>query len=175
MRYGRRVDACDLRIRRVFGTPTERVAEFTRVARASIDDPAVLRAAAKCARDSYEETARACMELVQALPYRPDRPGEADDLADPCNALRIGGDCEDLSVLLVALWAACGLAGRIIWLVQDGASQDHVTAEVFLASSGLRVAGWYYGEATVRGARLGEDPHKAAARLGVGRGSPGAL
>lgn len=175
MGYDWRVTACDLKIRRVFGTPTERVAEFTRVARASIDDPAIVRAAAKCSRNSYEQTARACMELVQKLPYRPDRPGEADDLAAPCNALRIGGDCEDLSVLLVALWAAAGLAGRIIWLVQDGATQDHVTAEVFLAASGQRSAGWYFGEATVRGARLGEAPHKAAARLGVGRGMPGAL
>lgn len=167
--------ACDTTIRRVWGSPAERIEVFSRVAQAAIDAPEVVRAAQSCRRRTLEDTARACLELVQALPYRPDRPGEADDLADPCHALVIGGDCEDLSVLLVALWAAAGLAGRVVWLVQAGASQDHVTAEVFLPARRGRAAGWVYGEPTVRGAVLGEEPHRAARRLGVGRGAPGVL
>jgi transglutaminase-like putative cysteine protease len=168
-------DSCDTRIRRVYGSPAERVEVFSRVAQAAVEAPEVELAARACRRSSPEETARACLKLVQGLPYRPDRPGEADDLADPCHALVIGGDCEDLAVLLVALWASAGLAGRVVWLVQGGASQDHVSAEVWLPGRHGRAAGWAYGEPTVRGARLGEAPHAAARRLGVGREAPGVL
>jgi transglutaminase-like putative cysteine protease len=157
------------------GSPAERVEVFSRVAQAAVEAPEIQRAAQACERGSSLETARACLRLVQKLPYRPDRPGEADDLADPCHALTIGGDCEDLSVLLVALWAACGLAGRVVWLVQGGASQDHVSAEVLLPRGRGRAAEWMWGESTVVGAELGEAPHAAARRLGVGREAPGVL
>ena len=108
---------------------------------------------------------------MQRLPYYPDPPGESDWISDPCHALVVGGDCEDLSVLLVALWAACGLTARVVWIAQPEAGQDHVSAEVLLP----RAAGWLPGEGTVRGARLGEDPYVAAKRLQAVRARGGGL
>lgn len=111
--------------------------------------------------------ASGALRIVQGLPYRADPPGSSDLVTAACETLTIGGDCEDLAALLVALWSAAGLGGRIVWLSQDGASQDHVSAQVWVSGA------WWWGEPTVPGARLGEYPYLAAARLGVG--SHGAL
>lgn len=151
------------------GTPKERITAFTAFAQDAIDAPEVAAAAARCRRATPARTAAACLDLVQALPYYPDPPGVDDWIGHPCHVLTVGGDCEDLATLLIALWATCGLTGRLQWITQGG-EQDHVTAQVQLP--GL---GWLWGEPTVRGARLGEDPYAAAKRLQVSRGFPGAL
>jgi len=143
---------------------------FTGLAQAAVDSPEVAAAARRCQRATPARTAAACLDLVQGLPYYPDPPGVDDWIGHPCNVLTVGGDCEDLATLLVALWATCGLAGRIHWIPQDGNTQDHVTAEVEVPGYG-----WLWGEATIKGAKLGEYPYDAAARLGVGRGAKGRL
>lgn len=152
---------CDRRVRAVGGSPEERLLAFEGIAQHNVGAPEVERAARRCLRDSRWDTAAACLEVVQRLPYYPDPPGADDWIGHPCHVLTIGGDCEDLATLLVSLWATCGLTGRLVWLTQPASGQDHVGAEVKLGGR------WVWGESTVQGARLGEDPYKAAARLGA--------
>lgn len=163
--------ACDTRVRVVDGSPRERILAFSAMAKSGADEWDVMRVARDVAWGlrSDEARARALMEFVQRLPYWPDPPGTKDFIAQPCRVLVIGGDCEDLATLLVALWVASGLTGRLVWIVQEG-DQDHVAPEVYLPARG-----WLWGETTVRGARLGEYPKQAAARLGVQRSRRGAL
>jgi transglutaminase-like putative cysteine protease len=78
--------------------------------------------------------------------------------------LTYGGDCEDLVVALVALMLAAGLDARVVWQEQSGAPLNHVTAQVRLPTP--KGPEWVWADPTVKGARLGEEPHDAAARLG---------
>lgn len=76
------------------------------------------------------------------------------------------GDCEDTSVLYAALVNAVPLvsgipmAGRVEWLSQPDSPQNHVAASVTLPS------GQAWVETTLPGARIGEHPYDALARLG---------
>ena len=75
--------------------------------------------------------------------------------------LELGGDCEDLSKAIVALDLAALLRARVEWLPQPEENQDHVSARVLLAGV------WEWQEASLAGARLGENPYQAAQRLAV--------
>lgn len=76
--------------------------------------------------------------------------------------LRGGGDCDDLTRLLVALVRARGGRARLATIEQQGDDGPiHVAAQVSL---GCR---WLWMEATVPGARLGESPRAACLRLGI--------
>jgi len=76
------------------------------------------------------------------------------------------GDCEDTSVLYAALANAVPLvsgipmSGRVEWLSQPDSPQNHVAASVTLPS------GQAWVETTLPGARIGEHPYDALARLG---------
>lgn len=97
---------------------------------------------------------------VQALPYVSDPVGPVDVVeTDVRRVLERGADCEERAALVAALVAADGIAARVVWLVQDGAPLDHVSALVDLG-------GWRWADATIPGARVGEHPRDAARRLG---------
>lgn len=126
------------------------------------DSAPVVELVSRCLRAPVEARAACALATVQALPYRDDPPGVDEVQSADVTAVE-GGDCEDLAALLVVLWEILGVRGRVVWLSQPGAVQDHVTAQAFVAG------GWAWGEPTIEGARLGESPYQAAARLGVRR------
>lgn len=96
------------------------------------------------------------------FPYHDDPPGE-EWYQGVYWTMAMGGDCEDLAVVLVALMLAADIQARVIWQDQPGQALNHVTAQV-LMPDGIHT--WYWADPTVKGARLGEEPHEAAKRLG---------
>jgi transglutaminase-like putative cysteine protease len=113
------------------------------------------------------ETAARLLARVQVLPYWHDPPGPVDLVCKTARCvLEQGGDCEDRSTLLAALYAEAGLSARLAWLTQPGAMEDHVSTQV-------RVDGvWLWADSTVEGAELGEHPRDAYRRLGRVRRDP---
>ena len=73
-----------------------------------------------------------------------------------------GGDCEDLSALLCALFTLIGLRARLVWIDYEhlGAEQNHVSVKVQVNGT------WMWAEPSVAGAVLGEEPRHAAIRTG---------
>ena len=107
------------------------------------------------------ENARRLLWSVQELEYAED-PSPRDDAQEACGTLQAWrGDCKKLSVLLAAACAAQGIRARLRWLDHRRSDVDHVS--VICYANGR----WWWAEPTVRGARLGEDPYRAAARLGA--------
>lgn len=162
---------CDRRVRIVDGSPRERILHFSRLAAEGAEEWDVIQAERRITRgiEGARGRAGALLAFVQSLPYWPDPPGIKDYISRPCQVLTIGGDCEDLATLLVSLWVASDLGGRLVWMPQGG-DQDHVAPQVLLP-----VRGWTWAEPTVEGARLGEAPRRAAARLGAARTRDGGL
>lgn len=72
-----------------------------------------------------------------------------------------GGDCDDSARVIVAMLRALGYSARLATI---GDPPTHVSAQV-LSPAGN--GGWLWMEATVPGARLGEDPIAACVRLGL--------
>ena len=127
----------------------------------------------------------AAQEAAQRCGYVPDPPG-LDVLRTPAETLAVGGDCEDLSGLLVALVVAAHalwalpVAACVVWVRQPRAPQDHVSAWVWRESSrgagevsasvvdlGAPLpAGAEWCECSIS-ARRGENPWAALERLGV--------
>ncbi len=114
-----------------------------------------------------EAVADVALSLVQRVPYRLDPPG-VDTYQGVGVTLAQGGDCEDLSSLFVGLVEVAAIlsAGRarvqarLYWLERPGAEQDHITAQVRTDGGA-----WQWAECSVAGARRGEWPPAAAARL----------
>lgn len=120
-------------------------------------------------RAPREVQRRALLSWVQSLPYVPDEPG-SDAVRSPAETARVGGECKERSVLLgLLLAAALGATVELVWIPQEGAPLDHVSLWEW-ERGGRRT--WL--DATVPGARVGEYPADAAARvgpsLGPGRG-----
>lgn len=101
-------------------------------------------------------TASAILDYVQQLGYRLDDEGEWWQGA--VYTLRNGGDCEDLSVVTVAMMRCAGLDAALFWVTQRGAPLNHVTAAVRINGRDL------WADSSVRGAYLGENPLAAARR-----------
>jgi hypothetical protein len=92
------------------------------------------------------------------------------------------GDCEDTSLLFAAMALAVPLlggpmmAGAVEWMPQDGLPQNHVTSIVLAPSpvfwnqttkgGPYAWSPWAWAETTIPGARIGEHPYSALARLG---------
>lgn len=104
------------------------------------------------------------LALVQSVPYQHDPPG-SDPILPVVDVLRGAPcDCEDRAAALVSLVWLLGLDARPAYLEQDGAREDHMSAQ---ARVGRR---WEWADATVSGARLGEAPWTAAARVRRSKG-----
>lgn len=108
------------------------------------------------------------LRTVQSLPYVHDPVGEEwlqtanFTMTGGPNGIPHGGDCKDLSVLLVAIDRLLGLRAEPYWVTQNGQSINHVTARVWLDGK------WFWEDGSIRGAMLGESPYEAEARLGSG-------
>lgn len=72
------------------------------------------------------------------------------------------GDCEDLGAAVCALGLVLGVPMRVKWWDQPGAVQNHVSAAIITGRDPVIV------EATIPGARVGESPYEAVARVGPG-------
>lgn len=85
------------------------------------------------------------------------------------------GDCDDAAPLLVAVFRALGYRARLVAMrsprqAAQGPYPRHVSAQVSVDGG----RSWWWAEPTVRGARLGEHPYAAAARLRERRADLGA-
>ncbi len=106
--------------------------------------------------------------------------------------LEHGGDCEDLTGILLAVCWILDFRARNVWLVQEGEPLDHITGEIGLSvgelpsfagavpdNDGPVVPGvvWWWADTTVTGAYFGEWVYAANDRLhnrGADRGvAPG--
>ena len=150
------------RSERVAGVPAARLAAFERIARAGAAHPDVRRAAARCSRGTLRARAEAVAALVQALPYVDDPPGTVDVVRAPCETLSVGGDCDCRATLAAALCELAGVPWRLAWIVQPDDPLDHVLLQVHVGR------GWEWLDVTVPGARVGEHPRDAVARVGFG-------
>lgn len=148
----------------VGGSPAARLAVMDRAARAGAAHPDVREAAARCAGGSVLERAARVASLVQSLPYLDDATGTDDLVRAPCETLRVGGDCDCRATLAAALLELVRVPWRLAWIEQPGAPLDHVLVQVY--SSTLRA--WLWVDVTVPGARVGEHPRDAVARVGYG-------
>jgi len=95
--------------------------------------------------------------LVQATGYHADPPGEWFQHVE-FTALN-GGDCEDLSALLMSVLYLLGYESRLVWIDQPGKPFNHVTLQVHLSDQ------WVWAEASIEGSWLGEHPYDAMKRL----------
>jgi hypothetical protein len=120
--------------------------------------------------------------VFETVVYRPDpasdqdfyqpslltlRPVPGNPISPLTGKPKGAGDCEDSSVLFAAfVHAAAALTGRrfgthVEWLSQPGKPQNHVPATAW-GADGERL----WAETTLPGARIGEHPYAALARLG---------
>ncbi len=140
-------------------TPRRRLRAAINLAWSTVDAPSVVAFVSPLLDVSPDlERARVLLERVQALPYRPDPPGEW--VQTSAETVARGGDCEDLGALLVVSARVVALPARLLWLFQPSLTLDHVTAQVFAGGA------WRWAEPTIS-ARLGESPYVAAGRLGT--------
>lgn len=145
----------------------KRLSTALRLARADLYHGDLMRLREGVERLPLASRAEVLLSRVQQLGYRPDPQGEW--LQTGRETASRGGDCEDLSALFVALCGAAGVVARMVWISQRHAPQDHVAAQVLLDGR------WRWADASIRGARLGESPYEAAARLGDAPALAGAL
>lgn len=148
-------------------------------------DPAV-RALARSLVAGAEDPLQALLDgLHRTVRYTPDcGDGTCEEFQSAGYTLAIGqGDCEDLSVLYAAMARSLGYAARAVWLDQPKADNNHVAGQVCApgrvdpagALYAVRVyapergpecdGGWAWVETTLPGARAGEHPYAAHARL----------
>lgn len=142
-------------------SPEERARIIAARAREALTDPSVQAAARgiACANCQPRERAAAVLRRAQAAGFVADPPG-CDAYAPVAHTLAHGGDCDDLTPLVMALGTLTGFGARVAYLSQPDEPQDHVTGMLLVDGE------WLWAEPSVRGARLGEHPYDAARRTG---------
>ena len=136
----------------------ERLALLDRMATEAAADPIVRDFAQTDPDQSDAARAEVLLQRIHRwVPYVPDLAGR--DVFRPIVwTLANGGDCEDLSALLVACCRANGLAARLVWLEQQSyAPLNHVSAQVL-----QREAVWQWADASLPTARVGKHPYDVA-------------
>ena len=142
-------------------SPSTRVALLEQLAVDAMTAAPVRAMAAMIDRDAAAFVrAGNALAMVHRVPYRAD-PAGSEVFQDAIETLAHGGDCEDLAVLFVALARSIGLEARVVWLDQQihGSALNHVFARVLVDGR------WLDAECSIAGAKLGEAPGAAAARL----------
>lgn len=140
--------------------PAQRLSQLADLAAQGAVNPRVREwAQLRAGNGTVAERAARLLVAVQRRGFRPD-PDGAEYYQGVGYTLTHGGDCEDLSVLLMAALTAVGIKSKLRWLSQPGSALNHVTLAVQLPT------GPAWAETTIPGARLGEDPYEAAQRLG---------
>lgn len=142
-------------------SPSTRVALLEQLAVDAMTAAPVRAMAVMIERNAAALTrAQSALAMVHRVPYRAD-PAGSEVFQDALETIAHGGDCEDLTVLFVALARSVGLEARVVWLDQQihGSALNHVFAKVLVDGR------WLDAECSIAGARLGEAPKAAAARL----------
>jgi hypothetical protein len=108
------------------------------------------------------EIAAEALSSAQHLEYHP-HPEVAEPFGDffqrPDYTIDHGGNCEDLSVTLVAVLAHLGITAMTVWVFQKDRPLNHVAVQVLLGNS------WEWADPTIGPAKLGESPYQSLARL----------
>jgi len=151
--------SCNAISREVGGPPAERVRQFEAIARAGVPGIKWIALGVARSRGTAAEVVQGLLDFCHGLPRVPDPEGRVDWVRDPCAVATLGGDCDDLAVLLMALCLGAGISARIRWLPMPGQREDHVCCEVFFGG------GWHWAEPLLAGARVGEHPADASRRL----------
>lgn len=124
-------------------------------------------------RQSCEERARWALTRAQRIVYTPDPDGGRVEQFSPVQwtVAHLQGDCEDSASALRAYATVAGVLSRFALQPYADAPIDHETAMVFCDGR------WLWADASIPGARLGEEPGAAAARLPkpTGFGIPGPI
>ncbi len=167
-------------------TEAERLAWYDQLATAGADESVLQRAVwvtLGTGPDPVTALERLLGVVRMCAPFQPDPLG-ADGWRAALRTFIEGGDCEDLSVLLVAFVRAARsiyrlpVYARLVWIRQPGRTLDHVTTEVAISPEALDESPvmvtadgpldprtpWQWAEPSVPGARLGEDPYAALLR-----------
>lgn len=107
--------------------------------------------------------AQEALRVVQGLPYVPEKSGQ-DCYQTVEYTATYGGECKALTIYYVAVCRALGVDAEPVWITQSGQLINHVAAQVNIVG---RAPMW--ADPSMRGARLGESPYEAIARLGIRR------
>ncbi|MDP3275739.1 MAG: transglutaminase-like domain-containing protein [Deltaproteobacteria bacterium] len=142
--------------------PPARIALLDQLAAEGARDSSVIALAELVPRGlSATQLAESLLALMHRnIPYRADPAGQ-EVFQSVRETLAEGGDCEDLAALFVSIATVLGLRARLVWLHQQihGAMLNHVYPQVLLEGA------WVDADPSVAGARLGESPASAVARL----------
>jgi transglutaminase-like putative cysteine protease len=145
-------------------TAEDRLAVIVGIARRGVDAPIVRRLAdlarARAGHDrDPRRLATEALRVVQRAGYRRDVDPEL--FQNAAYTAMNGGDCEDLTPLYMAVCRVLGLRTQAAWLDQPGRALNHVAPQVLLDGA------WTWADPSVCGARLGEHPYAAVARVGA--------
>lgn len=94
------------------------------------------------------------------------RPRRKTGRSEITGQMRGAGDCEDLTILYIAMARALGFRANALWIQQDGAFQNHVAAAVYVPTQFSPSGAPLWAETTIPGARVGEHPYIVVERLG---------
>lgn len=150
--------------------------ELERQAAADAIDPVIVQFASRLARpfspDDWLAIAREIFRWVRdGIRYQHD-PDRREEFAPAMEVLQRGwDDCDGKVKLAVALMRALGMDAEVV-PVFAGGELGHVQMRVRFPGS-RRVAGnvdgWIYGEMTIRGAELTQNPHAVASNPDTGK------
>lgn len=136
-----------------------------------VNDPQVAQLAEAVRRrarsQSTADLAAEALNAVQSLEYHSHKLDGYDYFARPAYVLSVGGgNCEDLSVVLVALCKNLGIDARCVWIDQPKSSLNHVATQLYVEGQ------WLWADPSIwisdgGGAKLGEHPQVALARLAL--------
>lgn len=102
--------------------------------------------------------AQEALNAVHHLEYHPHPEGE---WFQPTEYTIIhGGNCEDLSTVLVALLLRLGVPAHVSWINQVDKPLNHVAVKINIGNND-----WRWADPSIAGARVGEEPYEALARL----------
>lgn len=140
-------------------------------------DPYIVQFATKLARpfraDDHLGIVRSVFRWVRdGIRYQSD-PDKVQDYADATAILARGwGNCVCKTKLVVALLRALGYDADFVPVWGQDGSMPHVYMRVRFPGSAKvagSVDGWIYGEMTIRGAELTQDPHAIAPNPETGK------
>lgn len=140
----------------------QRIDILQSLALAGENDPGIVMLASsvrkRAASSRIRDLAAECLNAIQHMKYEGHLPGEWFT-GVPFIIADGGGNCEDLTVALVALCKNLGLEARCVWIDQPGHALNHVAGQIKVNGE------WLWADPSIDGARLGESSYEALARL----------
>jgi hypothetical protein len=121
---------------------------------------------------THRDIASEALVAVQHLEYHQHplaRQPYGDYFQRPDLTIASGGNCEDLSTVLVALLRSMGVLAKCVWIEQVDRPINHVAVRVFMGSYWDRLDDeslWEWADPTLGASRFGESAYEAINRLG---------